>query len=52
MVEYLPLIVYSVVMNYDEIMPTNLRGLDSLAFNVIVIKWKLFVYSFVLWYFI
>ena len=33
------------VMIYDEIVRTDIRGLDSLAFNVKVIKWKWFVCS-------
>ena len=39
------LMVYSMVMIYDKIMPTDSRGLDSLAFDVKVIKWKWFVCS-------
>ena len=37
--------VYSVIMKYEALMPTNLRGLDSLAWNLMLsfIKWKWFM---------
>ena len=41
MFDPLCLIVYSLVMNYDAIMPTSLRGIDSLAFDVVVYKMEM-----------
>ena len=34
--------VYSVIMKYEALVPTNLRGLDSLAWHsmLLFIKWK------------
>ena len=41
--------LYSMVTKYEALVPTELRGVDSLAFDVVVYKkWKRFVYSFVL----
>ena len=44
------LLVYTMVMIYDKIVPTDLRGLVSLEFDVKVMNWKWFFGSFVLWY--
>ena len=37
--------LYSIVMKYEALVPTDLRGIDSLAWNstLLFIKWKWFV---------
>ena len=40
--------IYSIVMKYDAVVCIDLRGLDSLAFDVVIYKMEIICYSFVL----